>query len=372
VSPNSLPSGSPEFYNVASLQSTSHAFIDLKPKVSIVIPVYNGANYLWRTLVDISRQEFSSYEVILVNDCSTDGSREIIEEAMRLNARIRYFETPANLGTASKVINFVSKHIRGEYFVYSSQDDLYSSDWLASMYIRAKETNADATIPELVFYHDSSSSKSECKHISGLNGDKSIVLNGREAFLHSLDWTIPGNALWKSWLIRQFSYFDFSYNADEYTARLYFLHCKTVAFSNGVFFYRQDNPEAITKVITQKTYLAPYTDLMLWRLAVDNAMPSQAQLYLAKRTVNGMIYFSHMLIRTGRWPAQAEIEYCFRACQAAGLLKWIRTYHESKASKAELFALHSLPALYFLGALYLIRRILAKVFSCIIPSQRVC
>lgn len=149
------------------------------------------------------------------------------------------------MGIVPKVINFGRKFIRGEYYVYSSQDDSFSEDWLDCMYARAIETEADAIIPDLVFWHENEPYKNRI--LSGVNGDRNVQLNGRQAFLLSLDWTIPGNALWKTWLVREIGYFDFGMNADEYTARLYFLKCNKVAFSGGVFYYRQDNVEAITK-----------------------------------------------------------------------------------------------------------------------------
>lgn len=51
----------------------------MRPKVSVIVPNYNHAPFLKDRLDSIFRQEFEDYEVILLDDCSTDGSREIIE-----------------------------------------------------------------------------------------------------------------------------------------------------------------------------------------------------------------------------------------------------------------------------------------------------
>lgn len=258
-----------------------------QPKISILVPVFNGYKYLRETLLSIKGQDFDDFEVICVDDCSTDDSIDILREFSIRDPRFLVYQTLENLGIVPKVLNYVRGYIRGAYFVYSSQDDLFSRDWLSSMYKRAVDTNADATIPNLTFYYADNSIKN--KTLSGVLGDKRMILDGRSAFLLSLDWTIPGNALWKTWLIRKHKYFDFGMNADEFTARYYFLRCNKVVFSDGEFFYRQNNPDAITKKFSLKTFDNPYTDFMLWLVARDHAFDLCTQERLIRRSIRGAL-----------------------------------------------------------------------------------
>ena len=89
--------------------------------------------------------------------------------------------------------------------------------------------------------------KNSDKKLIGVNGNRDIVLTGLEAFNLSLDWTIPGAALWRSEVGEKFGYEDFNMYADEYSIRKFFLECNKVAFCSGIFYYTVDNPEAITK-----------------------------------------------------------------------------------------------------------------------------
>lgn len=259
-----------------------------RPKISVIIPVYNGERYLPKTLNSILMQRFKEFEVICIDDGSSDGCWGILKKFAARDNRIKIFRTSENLGIVPKVLKFATQYVRGDYYAYSSQDDIFSEDWLESMYARALETNADATIPDLTLWYETEPSRNRV--LSGVFGDRAKVINGREAFLLSLDWSIPGNALWKVWLIRDIGYFDFGMNADEYTARFFFLKCDLVAFCGGMFYYRQDNLEAITKKISTKTLDLPYTELMLWKLARDNQFPVDVQKMLLERSAFGLVY----------------------------------------------------------------------------------
>lgn len=236
------------------------------PVVSIVIPVYNGSQFLTRTIQSLKAQELSEFEVLFIDDCSTDLSPEILHKASIEDRRFRCIQTPHNLGIVPKVMNFAREHIAGEFFVYSSQDDFFSHDWLSKMVLRARETGADAVIPDLVF---DTGNHVKDRRLEGVNGDRHVVIDGRTAFSLSLDWTIPGNALWKSHLIHQFGYYDFGMYADEYTARFYFLNCKAVAFCDGVFYYYQGNANSITRAVSPKRLDYAYNDFRLYELARD-------------------------------------------------------------------------------------------------------
>ncbi len=97
-------------------------FSDWNPLVSIVIPVYNGANYLREAIDSALAQTWANCEVIVVNDGSNDdGATEAI--CLSYGDRIRYLKKE-NGGTASAV-NHGIRNMRGEYFAWLSHDDYY-------------------------------------------------------------------------------------------------------------------------------------------------------------------------------------------------------------------------------------------------------
>ncbi|QGZ40174.1 glycosyltransferase involved in cell wall biosynthesis [Pseudoduganella flava] len=240
--------------------------------VSVVIPVYNGERYIGQTLESVLAQAHPDFEVLCVDDHSTDGSLALLQDYARRDARVRVLQTPHNLGTASRALNHALPQMRGDFFVYSSQDDLFSTDWLSSMVARAHETGADAVIPNVVLHYPGDPSRDRI--LSGLRGDRTVELSGRDAAQHSLDWSIPGNALWRANLVRFFGFAEFGLNADEYSARLFFINANKVVFSDGIFYYRQDNPAAVTKRFTPKSFDYAYTQLRVYQLLAAEGYPA--------------------------------------------------------------------------------------------------
>lgn len=103
--------------------------MELNPKISIIIPVYNGSNYLREAIDSVLKQTCHDYELIVVNDGSTDdGATEAI--ARSFGNRIRYY-CKTN-GGVSSALNLGIQHMRGEWFVWLSHDDLFSSNRVES------------------------------------------------------------------------------------------------------------------------------------------------------------------------------------------------------------------------------------------------
>ena len=98
---------------------------EFKPLVSIVIPVYNGSNFLAQAIDSALAQSHKNLEIIVVNDGSCDdGATERI--ALGYGDKIRYFCKPN--GGVSSALNFGIEKMKGEYFSWLSHDDLYAPD----------------------------------------------------------------------------------------------------------------------------------------------------------------------------------------------------------------------------------------------------
>lgn len=101
----------------------------MRPLVSIVIPVYNGAAYLGEAIDSALAQTCPDTEVVVVNDGSTDdGATEKI--ALSYGDRIRYFAKEN--GGVSSALNLGIKKMRGQYFSWLSHDDVYTADKIQS------------------------------------------------------------------------------------------------------------------------------------------------------------------------------------------------------------------------------------------------
>lgn len=98
------------------------------PKVSIIIPVYNGANYMRYAIDSALAQTYKNIEVIVVNDGSTDDGKTE-EIAKSYGDKIRYFYKE-NGGVAT-ALNFGIEKMQGEYFSWLSHDDMYTPSKIA-------------------------------------------------------------------------------------------------------------------------------------------------------------------------------------------------------------------------------------------------
>lgn len=113
----------------------------IKPKVSIVIPVYNGSRYLQQTVVSVLKQSFNDFEVLILNDGSTDNTGQIVLELENLDNRIRAFEKE-NTGVAA-TRNLGLERALGEFVVFLDADDLLGEDFIQSR-VEALMTNSQA------------------------------------------------------------------------------------------------------------------------------------------------------------------------------------------------------------------------------------
>ncbi|MCL9808509.1 glycosyltransferase family 2 protein [Flavobacterium luminosum] len=241
--------------------------------VTIFIPVFNGEKYLERTLLSVLNQSYSNFEVLLVDDSSTDKSLAIVNNFAEKDSRFKVFSKP-NGGMTSISWNYILPKIKGNFLFYLSQDDLLSEDLLEKAIIRHKETNADCVLCDAVFYFENK----EGKRLGGVNGDRNIILNGRDAFLKSLKWEIHGFGLYKTKLYESEIFPEDAFDSDEYMTRKIFLKCQKVAFCDSVFYYRQDNPKAITKSFSEKNFYRLNTFKRIWFLIVHHKFDSRIAL----------------------------------------------------------------------------------------------
>ena len=101
-------------------------------KVSIILPVYNGAKYVGRAIDSILAQSYRDYEVIIVNDCSTDNTLEIIREYEKKDSRIKVYSNATNQ-KLPRTLNNGFKNATGQYYTWTSDDNTYHIDAIEKM-----------------------------------------------------------------------------------------------------------------------------------------------------------------------------------------------------------------------------------------------
>ncbi len=119
------------------------------PKVSIIIPVYNGANFLKKAIDSALNQTYKNIEIIVVNDGSTDENKteDII---LKYGAKIKYFKKKN--GGVSSALNLGIKNMTGEYFSWLSHDDMYYSHKIEEQIKFINENNLKGK--DVILYSD--------------------------------------------------------------------------------------------------------------------------------------------------------------------------------------------------------------------------
>lgn len=116
------------------------------PLISIIIPVYNATKFLDQTITSCLKQDYPHLEIILINDGSTDDSKNICEKYQKASATtpsasILFFDRPHQGVSATR--NFGLDHFSGEYFCFLDADDLLAENFISTLYALAKENNLD-------------------------------------------------------------------------------------------------------------------------------------------------------------------------------------------------------------------------------------
>lgn len=114
------------------------------PALSIVIPVYNVEPYLAECLESVRRQSFAAFEVLLVDDGSTDGSRDIMDRFARRDARFVVLEQP-NQGQAT-ARNLAVRRARGEFLMFVDGDDVVPKGAVSAMVRSLRASGSDLVV----------------------------------------------------------------------------------------------------------------------------------------------------------------------------------------------------------------------------------
>lgn len=99
--------------------------------ISVIVPVYNAGKYIEETIHMVEKQTYKEWELILIDDCSTDNSRKLIKDriAIRKDEKIRLIEKETNEG-AAMARNTGMDAARGRYIAFLDADDVWMADKL--------------------------------------------------------------------------------------------------------------------------------------------------------------------------------------------------------------------------------------------------
>lgn len=124
------------------------------PKISIVTPSYNAEGLIGSTIESVIRQSFSDWEMLIVDDCSNDGTREVVSEWSEKDSRIRLISLPENFGGPAGPRNVGVREAKGQYVAFLDADDIWHPSKLALQLQLAEKHRADFVCSEMIDFID--------------------------------------------------------------------------------------------------------------------------------------------------------------------------------------------------------------------------
>lgn len=100
-----------------------------KNLVSIITPMFNSEKYIEGTIKSVLNQTYNEWEMLIIDDCSSDSSPEIVKSFVEKDSRIKYFKTESNQGV-SYARNLAIKNSSGQFIAFLDSDDQWESEKL--------------------------------------------------------------------------------------------------------------------------------------------------------------------------------------------------------------------------------------------------
>lgn len=133
--------------------------------VSVIIPVYNAEKYLETTLLSVVNQSYNNWELVLVDDCSTDSSPEIISKYCAQSKNINYHRLEHNQG-AAVARNTALNIAKGRYIAFLDSDDIWEPQKLEYQMSYMLETNAFASCTASDTINDEGQPLGKIRHVN--------------------------------------------------------------------------------------------------------------------------------------------------------------------------------------------------------------
>ena len=150
--------------------------------ISIIMPIYNASSFLDESLGGLLDQSFKNFEIVCVNDGSTDNSLDIINNYAQRDSRIKIIDKK-NSGYGN-TMNIGIEHARGEYIAILEPDDFMDTNMLEVLYKIAKENNADVVKSNYFEYESKSKKNTFFEVLQGLPYNEITSAKDNKRILH--------------------------------------------------------------------------------------------------------------------------------------------------------------------------------------------
>lgn len=270
-----------------------------QPLVSVVMPAWNVEKYIGQAIESVLAQTYPNWELVIVDDASTDRTPCIVEQYLKKESRIKYYCMPVNSGSARLPRHKAVALATGEWIVSLDADDYLDNQDLEKLELRANETDADIVLQRTVAVGGEGKETLGC--LPKQDFDMRQVFAGKEACMKTIvHWEISASGAFvrRNLFLKTLDENKDCYmNSDEVDTRRLFLSCNKIAFADAVYFYRA-NPASITRRFSMKRFDVLETDKLLDGLIKDafgNSTPEYKR--MQQQRMNNLVSLMYLFVR---------------------------------------------------------------------------
>lgn len=232
------------------------------PEISVVVPVYNGEDYIERCYASIAAQDFKDIEIIFVDDESKDNTVKILNSIKEKDSRVRIISQKNKRQGGAR--NTGVQAACGNYVSFIDADDFVSSDFLSGLYNSIKKFDADISMTSVIRYKSENNQKVLLKY------DKMICCTEKCEKSQITVGEGTGRGIWnklfrKEFLIKNNLKFReyVSYEDCDYCAKAVYYADKISTSDTGNYFYFVNNKSTMRASIDSKKQEDKYTGAKL-------------------------------------------------------------------------------------------------------------
>lgn len=215
--------------------------------VSVLIPVYNCEKFIEKTLLSIINQSYQNIEIVIIDDCSTDNTLNVVQAVKNTHPQVRFViqQNQPNLGVSATRNRLVAA-ATGDYIAFLDSDDYLESNMIASLVTTLESHQAD--ISQCLYFYESEDGSS--KKVTNRFAP-ATPLNGKQALIAMLEGEIPGflwNKLFRRELFAGIKFDEKKIIFEDYEVLILIFNKNiTISFTAEPLYHYIQRPQSLTK-----------------------------------------------------------------------------------------------------------------------------
>ena len=243
------------------------------PKVSVVLPVHNGEKYLRQSIESILNQSYKNFELIVVNDKSTDSTPFIIDEMAKKDARIVFVNNKKNL-RLPKTLNRGFSFATGDLFTWTSDDNIFLETAFEEMvFFLKKNDDCDFVFSKIQYIDEDGVTYGDASYI---NGDLTDL---------PLSNCIGASFMYRNYVHKKLrGYNPKKFLVEDYDFWLRVYRDFKMGFIPKVLYYYRTHGESLTATKSEAIHLGRiglYEDELKWK-----SLPKDTKIMLCKEVAD--------------------------------------------------------------------------------------